>query len=73
MNRILQSNALLLLIVLLGLVINDIEELEFVDTLRSRNDAEPVTELHFLEELLGPVGELARPCGSAYSLSRTGT
>lgn len=57
-----------LLVVLIGLVVDDVEELELVDTLRSRDDAEPVTELHLLEELLGPVG---RKPWSAQTLSST--
>ena len=43
-----------LLLIILGLVVDDIEELELVDTLGGGYDAEPVTELHLLEELLGP-------------------
>lgn len=42
-----------LLVVLLGVVINDVEEAELVDTLGGGDDAEPVTELLLLEELLG--------------------
>ena len=42
-----------LLVVLLSLVVNDVEELELVDTLGGGDDTEPVTELHLLEELLG--------------------
>lgn len=46
-----------LVIVLIGLVVNDVEELELVDTLGGGDDTEPVTELLLLEELLGP-GEI---------------
>lgn len=42
-----------LLVIVLSIVVNDVEELELVNTLGSRDDAEPVTELHLLEELLG--------------------
>ena len=44
-----------LLVVLISLVVDDVEELELVDATRGRDDAEPVTELLLLEELLGPV------------------
>lgn len=43
-----------LLVVLLGLVVNDVVELELINTLGGGDDAEPVAELHLLEELLGP-------------------
>lgn len=43
-----------LLVVLVSLVVDDVEELELVDTARGGDDAEPVTELLLLEELLGP-------------------
>jgi hypothetical protein len=42
-----------LLLVVLSLVVDDVEEAELVDTLGSGDDAEPVTELLLLEELLG--------------------
>ena len=45
-----------LILILISLVVNDVEELEFVNALGGRDDAEPVTELHLLEELLGPGG-----------------
>jgi hypothetical protein len=48
-----------LLVVLLSLVVDDVEELELVHSLRSRDDAEPVTELHLLKELLGEILEVA--------------
>lgn len=44
-----------LLLVLVGLVVDDVEEAELVDTLGGGDNAEPVTELLLLEELLGPV------------------
>jgi hypothetical protein len=44
-----------LLVVLVSLVVDDVEELELVDATRGGDDAEPVTELLLLEELLGPV------------------
>ena len=47
-----------LLVVLVGLVVDDVVELELVDTTRGGDDAEPVTELLLLEELLGPGEEL---------------
>lgn len=43
-----------LLVVLVGLVVDNVEELELIDALGGRDDTEPVTELHLLEELLGP-------------------
>ena len=43
-----------LILILIGLVVDDVEELELVDALGGRDDAEPVTELLLLEELLGP-------------------
>lgn len=42
-----------LLVVLLLSIVDDVEELELVDTLGGGHDAEPVTELVLLEELLG--------------------
>ena len=42
-----------LLLVVLSLVVDDVEEAELVNTLGGGNDAEPVTELLLLEELLG--------------------
>lgn len=48
-----------LLVVLVGLVVDDVEELELVDAARGGDDAEPVTELLLLEELLGQVLEVA--------------
>jgi len=44
-----------LLVVILSLVIDNVEEAELVDTLGGRDDAEPVTELLLLQELLCPV------------------
>lgn len=44
-----------LLVVILSLVVDDVEEAELVDTLGGGNDAEPVTELLLLEELLGAI------------------
>lgn len=44
-----------LLVVLVNVVADDVEEAELVDTLGGGNDAEPVTELLLLEELLGAV------------------
>lgn len=43
-----------LILILIGLVVDDVEELELVDALGGGDDAEPVTELLLLEELLGP-------------------
>lgn len=45
-----------LLVILISLVVDDVEEAELVDTLGGGDDAEPVTELLLLEELLGAVG-----------------
>lgn len=44
-----------LLLILVGLVVDDVEEAKLVDTLGGGDDAEPVTELLLLKELLGPV------------------
>ena len=57
-----------LVVVLLSLVVNDVEELELVDALGSRNNTEPVTELHLLEELLGPFPKCQR---LSYSCNET--
>lgn len=48
-----------LLVVLVSLVVDNVEELELVDALGGGDDAEPVTELLLLEELLGQVLEVA--------------
>jgi hypothetical protein len=48
-----------LLVVLIRLVVNNVEEAELVDALGGGNDAEPVTELLLLEELLGAINALA--------------
>jgi len=44
-----------LLVVLIGLIIDDVEEAELVDALGGRYDAQPVTQLLLLEELLGAI------------------
>jgi hypothetical protein len=49
-----------LLVILIGLVVDDVEEAELIYTLRGGNDAEPVTELLLLEELLGAVKIVSR-------------
>jgi hypothetical protein len=41
-----------LLVILIGLVVDDVEEAELVHALGGGDDAEPVTELLLLEELL---------------------
>jgi hypothetical protein len=43
-----------LVIILVRLVIDDVEKAELVHALGGGDDAEPVTELLLLEELLGP-------------------
>jgi uncharacterized integral membrane protein len=48
-----------LLVILVGLIVDNVEEAELVDALGGGNDAEPVTELLLLEELLGAVIALA--------------
>lgn len=53
-NPIRYPGAIRLLVIVLSLVVDDVEELELVDTLAGGDDAEPVTELHLLQELLGP-------------------
>lgn len=52
--RIPRSSKLHLLLVLVGFVVDDVVELELVDALGGGDDAEPVTKLLLLEELLGP-------------------
>lgn len=42
-----------LILILVGLVVDDVEEAELVHALGGRDNAEPVTELLLLEELLG--------------------
>jgi len=44
-----------LLVVLIGLVVDDVEEAELVDALGGGDDAQPVTQLLLLEELLGAI------------------
>lgn len=41
-----------LFVIILSLIIDDIEEPELVDALRSGDDSEPVSQLLLLEELL---------------------
>lgn len=48
-----------LLVILIRLVVDDVEEAELVYALGGGDDAEPVTELLLLEELLGPIAGLA--------------
>jgi hypothetical protein len=48
-----------LLVVLSVVIVDNVEELELVDALGGRHDAQPVAELHLLEELLGQVLEVA--------------
>lgn len=50
-----------LLLILVGLVVDDVEEAELVDTLGGGDDTEPVTELLLLEELLGPATHSNQP------------
>jgi hypothetical protein len=57
-----------LLVIVIGLVVDDVEELELVDTLASGDHAEPVTELHLLEELLGPAQSDEQTDGSRLEL-----
>jgi hypothetical protein len=45
-----------LLVILVRLIVDNVEEAELVDTLGGGNDAEPVTELLLLEELLCATG-----------------
>lgn len=69
-----------LLVVLVSLVVDDVEELELVDTSGGGDDTEPVTELLLLEELLGAVNShvsfsdrLLRWCNWRGGMKRTGT
>lgn len=58
-----------LLVILISLVVDDVEELELVNTAGGGDDTEPVTKLLLLEELLGPVcnvSEMAVEIGSPY-------
>lgn len=48
-----------LLVILIGVIVDDVEELELVHTAGGGDDTEPVTELLLLEELLGQVLEVA--------------
>jgi hypothetical protein len=48
-----------LLVILIGVIVDDVEELELVHTAGGGDDAEPVTKLLLLEELLGPVFPIA--------------
>jgi hypothetical protein len=57
-----------LLIILIRLVVDNVEEAELVDTLGGGNDAEPVTELLLLEELLGTTTLLA--CAPVFPLNK---
>lgn len=43
-----------LILILISLVVDDVVESQFVNTLGDGDDTEPVTELLLLEELLGP-------------------
>jgi len=49
-----------LLVILLLSIVDDVEELELVDTLGGGDNAEPVTQLVLLEELLGATGKAIR-------------
>jgi hypothetical protein len=49
-----------LVLVLLGVVVDDVEEAKLVHTLGGGNDAEPVTQLLLLEELLGTAATSAK-------------
>lgn len=48
------SETAYLVLIFIGLVVDDVEEAELVHALGGGDDAEPVTELLLLEELLGP-------------------
>lgn len=48
-----------LLVVLSVVIVDNVEELELVDALGGRHDAQPVAQLHLLEELLGQVLKVA--------------
>ena len=52
-----ESSNISLLVIILSLIVDDVEEAELIDTLGGRDDAEPITELLLLEELLGAVVE----------------
>jgi len=43
-----------LLVILISIVVDHVEESQFVDTLARRHNTEPVTELLLLKELLCP-------------------
>jgi hypothetical protein len=42
-----------LFVIILSLIIDDIEESELVDALRSGDDSEPVSQLLLIEDLIG--------------------
>jgi hypothetical protein len=58
-----------LLVVLLSVVVDNVEELELVNTTGGGNDAEPVTELVLLEELLGTAEAHVSSCFQETTLS----
>ena len=43
-----------LLVIVVSVLVNDVEELELVNSFASGDNTEPVAELELLEELLGP-------------------
>ena len=54
-----------LFLVLVALVVDHVEESQFIDTLAGRHDTQPVAELLLLEELLRPV-HLVSPVPTAH-------
>ena len=55
------SSMLHLLVILISLIVDNVEEAELIYALGGRDDAEPVTELLLLEELLGTIRSSAWP------------
>jgi hypothetical protein len=51
-----------LLVILISFIVDNIEESELVDTLRSRNNSEPISQLLLLEELLCPERKVLAGC-----------
>ena len=49
--------SILLFIVILSIVVDHVEESELIDTLGSRDNSEPISQLLLLEELLGTVDQ----------------
>lgn len=69
--RVFPSYVSRLLVIIISLVVNDVEELELVNTLGGGDDTQPVTELHLLQELLGPAMHIVSDGSKQHSHDRT--